>query len=140
MGGQFKSSICLVAIAGIALMAGFARPQKTHRITDGVWGGEHVQIDVSSNAGKIEFDCAHGTIEGHLTVEANGEFSWKGRFAPERGGPIRSDDEDSGQPAVYSGSIKEQTMTLTVRLENDKDSLGTFVLMQGKNGHLRKCK
>lgn len=134
-----KSSICLVVIAGIALMAGFARPQNKH-ITTGIWGGDHVHLDVNSNSAKIEFDCAHGTIEGPFTVDANGEFNWKGAFARERGGPVRSDDADSGQPAVYAGSVKEQTMRLVVRLETDKEPLDTFVLTQGKDGRIRKCR
>ena len=134
-----KSSICLVVIAGIALMAGFARPQNKN-ITTGIWGGDHVHLDVNSNSAKIEFDCAHGTIEGPLTVSAGGEFNWKGTFARERGGPITSNDENRGQPAVYSGSINEQTRKLTLRLENEKDPLDTFVLTQGKDGRIRKCR
>jgi hypothetical protein len=134
-----KSSICLVVIAGIALMAGFASPQNNH-ITPGVWGGEHVHLDVNSNSAKIEFDCAHGTIEGPFTVAANGEFSWKGTFARERGAPVTSNDENSGEPAVYSGSINQQTMKLTLRLENEKDPVDTFVLTRGKEARLRKCR
>jgi hypothetical protein len=95
---------------------------------------------VNSNSAKIEFDCAHGTIEGPFTIETNGEFSWKGTFARERGGPVTSNDENSGQPAVYSGSVKEQTMRLVVRLETDKEPLDTFVLTQGKDGRIRKCR
>ena len=139
MATHSKSFICLFVIAGIALMAGFARPQNNH-ITPGVWGGEHVHLDVNSNSAKIEFDCAHGTIEGPFTVETNGEFSWKGTFARERGGPVTSNDENSGQPAVYSGSINQQTMMLTLRLANEKDPLDTFVLTRGKDGHIRKCR
>jgi|RhiMetdeSRZDD1v2_1073273.scaffolds.fasta_scaffold75303_4 hypothetical protein len=140
MATKSKSSICLALFAGIALMGGFVRPQKTHRITSGVWGGEHIHLEVNSNSGKVEFDCAHGTIEGPLAIDANGEFNWKGRFARERGGPVSSDESDSGQPAVYSGSIKEQTMKLVVRLENDKEPLDTFVLTRGKDGRIRKCR
>jgi hypothetical protein len=66
-----KSSICLVVIVGISLMAVFGRPQN-NQITPGVWGGDHVHLDVNSNSAKIEFDCAHGTIEGPFTVDANG--------------------------------------------------------------------
>ena len=135
-----KSSICLAVIAGIALMAGFARPQKTHRINAGVWGGEHIQLDVNSDSAAVEFDCAHGTIEGPLATDENGEFSWKGRFARERGGPVRRDESDTSQPAVYSGSIKHQTMRLVVQLENDKEPLDTFVLVHGKDGRIRKCR
>jgi len=139
MGTQSKSFVCLVVIAGIALMAGFARPQNKH-VTTGVWGGDHVHLDVSSNSAKIEFDCAHGTIEGPFTVDANGEFSWKGKFARERGGPVTSNDENAGEPAIYSGSINEQTMKLTVQLANQKEPLDTFVLTQGKDGRIRKCR
>jgi len=135
-----KRSICLVVIAGIALMAGFARPQKTHRVTTGSWGGEHIQLEVSSDSATVEFDCAHGSIEGPLATEANGEFSWKGRFAPEHGGPIRNNEEDSSAPATYSGSINEQTMRLTVRLDNEKEPVDTFVLTHGKEARLRKCR
>jgi len=135
-----KRSICLVVIAGIVVMAGLAHPQRTHRITSGVWGGQHVQIDVNENSADVEFDCAHGTIEGPLTIDDNDGFTWKGTFATERGGPITSDDKSTSQPAVYSGSIKNQAMNLAVRLENEKEPLGNFVLTQGKNGQLRKCK
>ena len=134
-----KSSVCLVVIAGIALMAGFASPQNKH-LTTGIWGGDHVHLDVNSNSAKIEFDCAHGTIEGPLTVAANGEFSWKGTFAREHAGPVTSNDENSGAPAVYSGSINESTMKLTLRLENEKDPVDTFVLTRGKEGRIRKCR
>jgi hypothetical protein len=120
-------------------MAGFARPQNKN-VALGVWGGEHVHLDVNSNSAKIEFDCAHGTIEGPLTVTANGEFSWKGTFARERGGPVTSNDENSGEPAVYSGSINQETMKLTLRLQNAKDPLDTFVLTRGEDGHIRKCR
>jgi hypothetical protein len=134
-----KSSIYLVVIAGIALMAGFGSSQNKH-ITSGIWGGEHIQLEVSSNSATVEFDCAHGSIEGPLATDANGEFSWKGRFAPEHGGPIRNNEEDSSAPATYSGSINEQTMRLTVRLDNQKEPLDTFVLTYGKESRLRKCR
>jgi hypothetical protein len=139
MAMKSKSSICFAVFAGFALMGGFIRPQKTHRITTGIWGGEHIQLDVNSNSATVEFDCAHGTIEGVLAADADGEFSWKGTFARERGGPVRSDDQ-SGQPAVYSGSIKKQTMKLSVRLADEKEPLDTFVLTQGKDGRIRKCR
>jgi hypothetical protein len=135
-----KTSICLVVIAGVALMVGFAGPQNMHRISTGVWGGEHIHLDVNSKSAAVEFDCARGTIEGPLATDSNGEFSWKGTFASEHGGPIRDNEEDSSAAAVYSGSIHEQTMKLTVRLENQKEPLDSFVLTQGKDGRIRKCR
>ena len=119
-------------------MAGFG--QQNNHIPPGVWGGEHIHLDVDSNSAKVEFDCAHGTIEGPLAIDSNGEFSWKGTFSRERGGPVRRDDEESGQPAVYSGSMEEQTMKLVVRLANEKEPLDTFVLTRGKEGQIHKCR
>jgi len=31
-------------------------------------------------------------------------------------------------------------MKLTLRLENEKDPVDTFVLTRGKDGHIRKCR
>jgi hypothetical protein len=135
-----KRYIRLFVIAGFAFVASLAYSKEMQRIADGVWGGQHIQVDVSSESAKVEFDCAHGTIEGPLTVDANGDFSWRGTFARERGGPITSDDKDLSQPAVYSGSIKEQTMTMAVRLASEKEPLDTFVLTRGKAGQIRKCR
>ena len=140
MRGTLKSSSGFIIIVAITLMAGLVRPQKINRIASGVWGGEHIRLEVSSGAATVEFDCAHGTIEGPLTVDANGDFSWKGRFAREHGGPIRNNEEDSSAPAIYSGSIDGQTMKLTVRLASEKEPLDTFVLIQGKEARLRKCR
>ena len=108
------------------------------RIPTGVWGGEHINIEVGSKSASIEYDCAHGVIEGPLVVDAGGRFNLRGTHTPERGGPIRADEQPHSLPAKYAGSISGDKMTLTLKLEGFDDE--TFTLEKGKQGELFKCK
>lgn len=126
--------VVLVGLLMSALMA-----QNTQRIASGVWGGPHISIDVGSRSARIEYDCAHGSIEGPLVVDTEGKFHLRGTFTPERGGPVRADDAAQGQPATYAGEIKGNTMTLTLKVSGSEDT-ETFTLEKGKVGKLVKCK
>ena len=104
----------------------------------GTWGGEHIAMEVTDGGATIEYDCAHGRITEKITPDAEGKFKAKGTHKREHGGPTR-DDEDDGQPAIYRGSIKAETMTLTVELAANDESIGTFTLTKGRTGRVRKC-
>lgn len=104
----------------------------------GQWGGQHISMQVTDAGAKIEYDCAHGRIEEKIAPNADGKFEAKGVHVRERGGPTRQ-GEDHEQPAIYRGSIKDDTMTLTVELARNNESAGTFTLTQGSSGRIRKC-
>lgn len=104
----------------------------------GTWGGQHVVMEVTDEGAKIEFDCAHGRLTEKIVPAGGGKFETKGVFVRERGGPTRQ-GEDNEEPAIYRGSIKDETMTLTVELTQNKESVGTFTLTHGKDGRIRKC-
>ena len=108
-------------------------------VTQGVWGGQHVRLEVSDKGATLEFDCAHGNIVEPLTLDRAGRFEAKGTYAQEHGGPVRETETDSSQPAKYSGTIKNKTMTLSITLINPAKSLGTFTLEQGSEGTIVKC-
>lgn len=108
------------------------------RIPAGVWGGEHIRIEVGTKSATIEYDCAHGVIQGPLVVDSHGRFNLRGTHSLERGGPIRADEPERSQPATYTGSITGDRMTLTLKLANAEDE--TFTLERGKEGELFKCK
>jgi hypothetical protein len=108
------------------------------RIPTGSWGGEHIRIDVGAKSAKIEYDCAHGVIEGPLVVDSNGRFNLRGTHTPERGGPIRADESPRSLPAAYTGTIRADKMTLTLKLADTEDE--TFTLEKGKQAELFKCK
>ena len=119
----------LISCAGAADM---------QRIPIGVWGGEHINIEVGEKVASIEYDCAHGVIEGPLVVDANGRFKLRGTHTPERGGPISSDERQQSHPANYVGSISGNKMTLTLKLKGAEDE--TFMLEKGERGELFKCR
>ena len=73
-----------------------------------------------------------------MLFRSDGKFVVKGFHVKEHPGPTR-EGEDTGQPAIYSGSITDQTMTLTVKLSRTDEDIGTFTLTQGKSGRIRKC-
>ena len=104
----------------------------------GQWGGEHISMEVSDDGAKIDYDCAHGRISEKIVPDRDGEFEAKGFHTPERGGPVRL-DENNERPALYRGSIKEKTMTLTVELAGNNETVGTFTLTHGSAGRVRKC-
>ncbi|MGZ5483123.1 MAG: hypothetical protein ACXWID_14195 [Pyrinomonadaceae bacterium] len=104
----------------------------------GTWGGEHIAMEVTDAGATIEYDCAHGRITERIAPDSQGKFEAKGAHTRERGGPTRQ-GEDEGQPAIYRGSVKDETMTLTVELVENNESVGTFTLTHGKTGRIRKC-
>ena len=115
-----------------------AKIQKMQRIPSGSWGGQHISLDVGSKSATIEYDCASGVINGPLVVDADGHFNLRGTHRPERGGPVRADDNSAGHPATYTGTIKGNTMTLTLKVGDSDEE--TFTLEKGKPGELVKCK
>ena len=104
----------------------------------GTWGGEHIAMEVTDAGATIEYVCAHGRVTEKIIPNSEGKFEAKGVHTRERGGPTRL-GEDNEQPAVFRGSIKDQTMTLTVELTENNEPAGTFTLTQGKTGRIRKC-
>ena len=46
----------------------------------GEWGGEHIGLEVKDGAGRLELDCAHGSITQAIVPAADGTFSVLGTF------------------------------------------------------------
>jgi hypothetical protein len=112
---------------------------KKRGLAKGLWGGQHISFDVSGKGAKIEYDCAHATIDRALVLDRNGRFNISGRQFSERGGPVRQ-GEQTGYPVAFSGEVKGKTMTLTVRNSSTKEEIGTFTLVYGAQPKLFKCK
>ena len=109
-------------------------------VQSGTWAGEHIVMDVTGAGATVEFDCAHGTIDGPLTLDGAGRFDVAGSLTPERGGPIRGDQASRAVPARYTGSLKDSTLTVTVVLTDSKETVGVFTLRLGARPRLFKCK
>jgi hypothetical protein len=132
----YKSTGTLVLLLLVVSVS--AKNQRMQQIPSGLWGGQHISLNVGSKSATIEYDCATGVIDGPLAVDADGRFNLRGTHRMERGGPLRADDNPPDHPATYTGTIKGNTMTLTLKVGDSDEE--TFTLEKGKPGELVKCK
>lgn len=137
-----KRNRFLVVLSLVLLLvsAAASRPRKMQRLTTGTWGGPHIRMQVESGSASIDYDCANGTIDGPFNLDSKGRFTWRGSHRRERPGPIRADEAEDGKAAIYTGSVKGNTMTLTVKLAETNDVVDTFTLTRGGAGRVFKCK
>ncbi|MES1245995.1 MAG: hypothetical protein ABUT39_30590 [Acidobacteriota bacterium] len=106
-------------------------------LAEGTWGGPHVEMTVGPQGATLEMDCAHGAIAEPILVGRDGRFQVSGTYAPEHAGPQRGEDE-KGRPAVYTGRLTGDTLSLGIAYENG-DDVGTFELIRGRSGRVMKC-
>ena len=136
--------------AARARKAKSAAVKKMNRLQNGMWGGRHVRLDVEAGGARVEFDCAHGRLEGPVVLDAEQRFDVRGTFTRERGGPTlvpegTADGQvppDAGAetfPARYTGRVAGKSMTLTVTALDSGETLGTFSLGHGRPPVLTKC-
>ncbi len=118
--------------------SGSAAPTKA--VPNGVWGGEHIRMEVNDSGAEIEFDCARGAISQRLQLDDKGRFKVQGIYIAETPAPVADDGglTASGVKATYTGILSESSMRLEVLIEG-QDTPRTFDLVQGDQGHLAKC-
>jgi hypothetical protein len=106
----------------------------------GAWGGEHIRLVLTETGGRLEYDCAFGTIDAPLRPDEAGNFEARGTHAFERGGPVLPGMPPPKQYAArYSGWTNGTDMRLTVTLPDKGQDFGTFLLHRGRPPLLDKC-
>lgn len=105
----------------------------------GAWGGDHISMIVDKGGAEIEFDCAHGRIDGAFDVGVDGAFDLPGAWSPEHGGPARQGEEIETKPARYSGKITGDAMTLSIETTSPPANIGAFALGKERAPNLFKC-
>lgn len=128
-------------LAASAALVAFCSPTSVDgtNVQTGMWGGDHIAVEVTATGATVEFDCAHGTIDSVLTLDGNGRFDLAGTFTPEHPGPIRDDAPSETRAARYRGSLKDATLTLVITLTSTKDEL-TFTLTRDGRPRVFKCR
>lgn len=111
---------------------------QNERLAAGVWGGQHIRLEVTDGGAQIEYDCAHGTIDEPIILDPQGRFEAKGTFTKEQGA-ARIDAVPENSPVRYAGQVKGQTMTLTLKRDESEESSGAYSLTLGSEGRLTKC-
>jgi hypothetical protein len=115
-----------------------AAPAKA--VPNGVWGGDHIRMEVSDSGADLEFDCATGSISQRLELDENGRFKVQGVYMAQTPAPASVDggSTELGSKATYTGILSGSSLRLEVLVEG-QDTPRTFVLMRGDEGHLTKC-
>jgi hypothetical protein len=109
-------------------------------LTPGVWGGRHIRFEVTEGGANVEYDCAHGTVEGKIVVDAQGRFNVYGLHYEEHGGPSRPGDEANGYRVRLSGRVGGSLMKLTVTRAGTRKLVGTFDLARDREAEVFKCR
>lgn len=145
---RFVAVVLLIASVGLACVGQMkdSRPTQSSptgpikTVPNGVWGGEHIRMDVSDSGADIEFDCARGTISQRLVLDAQGRFKLQGTYKAETPAPAAADGGSSGSgvTATYTGVLSGSSLRIEVFIEG-QDTPRTFDLVQGDQGHLAKC-
>jgi hypothetical protein len=119
--------------AWMSLAAGSAR------VPEGNWGGTGIAIEVTASGARIELDCARGTIDAPLTLDADGKFDLSGSLVFERPGPVREGAPDRKQSVRYQGRLEGETLTLLVVSPQASRPPNPLSAVRGKTPRLRKC-
>ncbi|HEX9365608.1 MAG TPA: hypothetical protein VF921_03215 [Vicinamibacterales bacterium] len=105
-----------------------------------IWGGDHLEMQITAEGARLEFDCAAGTIDERVSPDAQGAFKVKGTFTPETHGPVRDDAAPRTVKATYAGTIKDEVMSLRLEIEGEEGPGRTFSLVRDQPGNVRKCR
>ena len=103
----------------------------------GSWGGTHVGLTLDAAGGRLEYDCAGGTI-GPVIPGRDGRFVAAGTHTPEHGGPVREGEVLPTHPVQFSGTVRGDRMTLHGRVATGVE-LGPFQLRRGAEPIIFRC-
>jgi hypothetical protein len=123
----------------LALLLMLTTGADTRTLPAGVWGGPHARLTVRADGAALEFDCARGSVTGKIPLDTKGAFDVRGRYIPERGGPVRKGETQTGVPIRYRGTVRDTTLTLEP-IGEDGAALGTYILTRGAAARLMKCR
>jgi hypothetical protein len=131
----------MAVLAAAVTLSGCQSPlaPSTANPVTGSWGGDHISLVVGATGGQLEYDCASGWIDGPLLTDAAGGFTAGGYHSPGHGGPERQGYEPPRLPAVYSGQIVGDVMTLTVKVPSTGIQIGPLTLRRDAQPMLMRC-
>jgi hypothetical protein len=105
----------------------------------GTWGGQHIALEVTSTGATYDLDCAHGTIDGPIALDAAGHFTARGTYVQEHGGPTRAEETPDSRSVTYTGTVQGDQLSLVLTDVASGTELGKFTLGLGETGRVLKC-
>ena len=128
-------------VLAISLIAfGRDTPSAQQPVRNGVWGGNGIEMTVTTRRATIDYGCDSGTIDGKLRTDSKGRLHARGTHVFGQGGP-----RTAGGPAAklrearYEGVRRGDRLDLTVLLPELNRNLGKFSLRFGQRAMLERC-
>ena len=119
-----------------AVFAPIDAAQAGARELTGTWGGERTIVIFGKSGAEVQSDCANGTIQGPIRINAAGKFAAKGTFQSFGGGPQAI--EPAPMPAAqFGGHVSGKTLVLTIRVKGSPTQ--TLTLREGVRHKLIRC-
>ncbi len=103
----------------------------------GQWAGDRLQLSIDDHGGRVQMDCASGTIIGPLRLAADGHYTANGTFEQHQSGPQRG-DAAAPSSARYSGELRDGVLKLSI-LPAGATSPEIFNLREGAQVKLVRC-
>ena len=113
---------------------------RTKGLLVGLWGGEHISMQVTERRTTVEYDCAHATIDQRIAPDRRGRFNVSGMQVVDHGGPVRQNEQPTGYSVRFAGQVNGKRMKLSVSNSVTKELVGSFTLVYGDEPKLRKCR
>lgn len=126
--------LAVLALAGCVA----ATPLPSGPLT-GEWGAAHAGLVLDASGGRLEYDCAAGTIDEPVDPDTGGRFAADGSHTPGTGGPTRVGETSPSYPARYTGTVRGDTLRLTVEMPARQLVLGPFDMARGAQPMLTRC-
>ena len=134
--GAGLATVVLVAVIDASVGA---QPARTP-VPAGVWGGEGIQLTVTTDGAAVDYGCDSGIVSERLLSDPSGRFSALGTHAFGRGGPREPGDPPrKSHRARYDGRWNGDTLQLTVFLPDLDRKVGDFTVELGRRAALERC-
>ena len=133
--------LCQLPFAGCGQpVAGNRQPlsgniQSAEAAAEATWGNGHETLTILADRVRFEGLCLEGVIPGKIAVDETGTFTAKGTLR-HMGGARR--DDDGQQEVAYHGTIRGDTMTLSIE-SSDHVELLKSTLKKGVRGNAHPC-
>lgn len=105
----------------------------------GQWAGDRMQLVIDAQGGRIEGDCASGTIIGPVVVAADGRFTSQGSFESFQPGPQRADESGAVASALFTGELRDGILRLTITPSGPR-AAKVYTLQSGARVKLVRCR
>ena len=102
----------------------------------GLWGGNRVMLTLDDRGGKLESDCAFGTIAGAVHPGDDHRFKATGTFQADMSGPAAGDA--AAPPARFEGQLHGDILLLSVHTRGKADPQH-FTLHKDRRQKLIRC-